>query len=102
MIDNNKVLKHVCFLERYVSRLYNEDEVYFNVNYKKQLINMITEQYDDFFTGKYYKKSFYNTVKHENDNQIIKKMFFENLGFKFLLENGNSVYFFKEDEISDD
>lgn len=104
-MDNNTVLKYVCYLERYIGNLYKEDEINFTeyneLNYKNCLLNYISEIYSELFVGKYYKKAYYNTVVSCNDNQQIKLMFFENLGFKFLLENGNNIYFFCDDEISD-
>ncbi len=102
MVDNNTVLKHVCYLERYIARLRRDDTSDYSIHYNRCLIKLIIDQYSYFFIVKYYKKSFHNSVKHENDNQKIKGMFFENLGFKFLLGNGNNIYFFKDDEISDD
>lgn len=99
---NNKVLKFVCSLERYISVFDNENEdIKITHSYKECLRSLILDMYNGFFIGKLYTKSPFNPLWHDSENIKIEAMFFENLGFKFLLENKQDVYFFKSDIITD-
>lgn len=95
---NKKALITLCMLELYISTVDSSGLSGYTVEYRKCLRDLISELYSPFFCGKYHAKAPFNLDVRTK----IKGLFFENLGFKFLLENDHTVYFFKDDEITDE
>lgn len=102
---NNQVLRFVCTLERYIVTFDIENEnIELTNDYKNCLRKVVLEMYNNFFIGKHYIKSPVNPLRYyyHNNNTKIEAMFFENLGFKFLLEDKQDTYFYKSDNILDE
>lgn len=90
---NSKVLKSLCWMEKYISYQQFKPN---NSEYSDIMYQLVIDMYEDFFIGKHH-------ISH-CEKLIITGIIKRRMGFAFTLENSlerTSRYFFSNDIIED-